>query len=104
MVVDTERLGPGRRSTSGLAGAVVLEESVNFGKTLPEYGSQHGFLLNSDSRIKHANPVMWVRALDVLLGRIKAGGFDLGTIAGVSGAGQQQIGRASCRERVCSTV
>jgi xylulokinase len=77
MVVDTDR------------GAVVLEESLNFGKTLPEYGSQHGFLLNSDSRIKHANPVMWVQALDVLLGRITAGGFDLGTIAGVSGAAQQ---------------
>jgi xylulokinase len=77
LVVDTAR------------GAVVLEESVNFGKALPEYGSPHGFIPNEDARIKHANPVMWAHALDVLLSRLKAGGFDLGSIAGVSGAGQQ---------------
>src|SRR5262245_35540594 len=77
LVVDTDR------------GAVVLDESVNFGKTLPEYGSPHGFIPNADARIKHADPVMWVAALDVLFGRVKAGGFDLGSIAGVSGAGQQ---------------
>src|SRR5262245_26660127 len=77
MVVDTDR------------GVVALDESVNFGKTLPEYGSPHGFIPDPDARIKHANPVMWVQALDVLLGGLKAGGFDLGSIAGVSGAGQQ---------------
>jgi xylulokinase len=32
---------------------------------------------------------MWVAALDLLLERVKAGGFELGRIAGISGAGQQ---------------
>ena len=77
MVVDTDR------------GAVVLDESVNFGKTLPQYGSPQGFLPNADPSIKHANPLMWVHAVDVLFERLVQGGFDLGSIRGVSGAGQQ---------------
>jgi xylulokinase len=32
---------------------------------------------------------MWVEALDVLLGKLKAQGVDLGRVAGISGAGQQ---------------
>jgi len=77
MVVDTKR------------GAVVLDESVNFGGALPQYGSPQGFIPNADPRIKHANPVMWAQALDVLFERVTAGGFDLGSVRGVSGAGQQ---------------
>jgi xylulokinase len=77
IVVDTERR------------TIALDESVNFGKSLPEYGSPHGFLPNPDARIKHANPLMWVQALEILIERIKTKGFDLGSIEGVSGAGQQ---------------
>jgi xylulokinase len=77
LVVDTE------------AGRVVLEESVNFGQALPEYESQSGFLAHPDMRIKHANPLLWVAAIDCLFERIAARGFELGTLNGVSGAGQQ---------------
>jgi xylulokinase len=77
MVVDTER------------GVVVLDESLNFGKSLPQYGSPQGFLPNPDPRIKHADPLMWVHAVDVLLGRLASGGCDFSQIAGISGAGQQ---------------
>jgi xylulokinase len=77
MVIDTE------------AGRVVLDQSVNFGKALPEYGSPSGFLPHEDPRIKHADPLMWVAALDLLLGNLKAAGVDLGKIKGLSGAGQQ---------------
>jgi xylulokinase len=77
LVVDTD------------TGSVVVDEAVNFGKDLPEYASPHGFLAHDDASVKHANPLMWVAALDLLLARVKAKGFDWSRVAGVSGAGQQ---------------
>lgn len=70
-------------------GRVVLEESVQYGSALPEYRSPHGFLEHADPALKHSDPLMWVDALDLLLERVRARGFDLGRVAGVSGAGQQ---------------
>src|SRR3954467_13427203 len=70
-------------------GQVVLDESVNFGKALPHYRSPSGFLAHDDARIKHADPLMLVEALDLLLGQLKARGVDFGNVEGVSGAGQQ---------------
>ncbi len=77
LVVDTD------------AGRVVLDRSINYGSALPEFHSPHGFLENADPAVKHSDPLMWVEALDRLLESIRASGFDLGSIAGVSGAGQQ---------------
>ncbi|RYZ05886.1 MAG: carbohydrate kinase [Myxococcales bacterium] len=77
MVIDTD------------TGRVVLDQSVNFGEALPQYGSPSGFLPHEDPRIKHANPLMWVAALDLLLGKLKSAGTDLSQIQGISGAGQQ---------------
>ena len=71
------------------AGNIVLDESLNFGKELPEFKSPHGFLEDEDARVKHSDPLMWVAALDVLFARIKHKGFDLSSVRGVSGAGQQ---------------
>lgn len=68
---------------------IVLSESVNFGKSLSEFGSPHGFLEVEDPRRKHANPLMWVAALDLLFDTIRKKGFDLGKVKGISGAGQQ---------------
>ena len=77
MIIDT---GTGR---------VVLDESVNFGKNLPHYGSPSGFLPSEDQQLKHADPLMWVEALDLLLGQLKARGTDFSAVEGISGAGQQ---------------
>ncbi|HEY3256863.1 MAG TPA: FGGY family carbohydrate kinase [Polyangiaceae bacterium] len=71
------------------AGQVVLQEAVNFGQDLPEYGSPHGFLPNPDAQLRHANPLLWVAALELLFSRMKAGGFDFSLLRGVSGSGQQ---------------
>jgi xylulokinase len=68
---------------------VVLDESVNFGRDLPQYRSPHGVLPNSDPRVCHSDPLMWVEAVDLLLSRVRAKGFDWSTVAGISGAGQQ---------------
>jgi xylulokinase len=71
------------------SGEVVLDQSLNFGAELPAYHSPNGFLENADPSVKHSDPLMWVAALDLLLERVKASGFDFSRIAGVSGAGQQ---------------
>jgi xylulokinase len=71
------------------SGKVVLDESVNFGQDLPEYQSPTGFLSSADPQLKHADPLMWVAAIDRLLEKVVASGFDLSRVHGVSGAGQQ---------------
>src|SRR4051812_44990740 len=81
------------------SGRVVLDESVNFGHALPEYHSPHGFLDNADPRVKHADPLLWVAALDLLLEKIVSSGFDLSRVQGVSGAGQQH-GSVYLRTRI----
>ena len=77
LVIDTE------------AGHVVLEESVSFGQALPEYASPHGFLPHADAQLRHANPLLWVAAIDALFEKLQARGFDFSAVRGVSGAGQQ---------------
>jgi xylulokinase len=67
----------------------VVDRSVSFGDRLPHYRSPNGFLASDDPRVKHSDPLMWVEALDLLLGELRAAGVDLSTVNGVSGAGQQ---------------
>lgn len=68
---------------------VVLDESVNFGRDLPQYGSPEGVLPNPDPKVRHSNPLMWVEALELLLERVRARGFDWSRVDAISGAGQQ---------------
>src|SRR6185436_15980492 len=77
LVVDTD------------SGRVVLDQALNFGAELPEFHSPHGFLENADARVRQSDPLMWVAALDKLLDKIRASGFSLDKIAGISDAGQQ---------------
>ena len=77
LVVDTER------------GQVLLEESVNYGQALPEFQAPYGFLAHPDPKLKHADPLLWVAALERLLAALVARGFDLSTVRAVSGAAQQ---------------
>lgn len=70
-------------------GQVVLDESVNFGKDLPAYDSPQGVLRNESALVRHSDPLMWVEALDLLLSRVRAKGFDWSQVDGISGAGQQ---------------
>lgn len=70
-------------------GAVVADHSVNFGKDLPQYGQPHGYDESGVRGEVHANPLMWVEALDLLLGRMKDAGVDFSQVTAVSGSGQQ---------------
>lgn len=70
-------------------GAVCANHSVVFGERLPQYNSPKGFLVHEDPRVRHSDPLMWVEALELLLGDLVKAGVDLGSVRGVSGAGQQ---------------
>jgi xylulokinase len=69
--------------------AEIISESVNFGQELPEYKSPSGVLDNPDPLVCHANPMMWLAALDLLLEKLVKNGAPLGDIEGISGSGQQ---------------
>lgn len=71
------------------AGTVEASDSANFGADLPQYGQPHGYDESGKRGEVHANPLMWVEALDLLLGRMKEAGIDFSRIEAVSGSGQQ---------------
>lgn len=68
---------------------VIYEKGVNFGKDLPQYKSPNGFLENKNELVRHADPMMWVAAMDLLFSQMKADGFEFAKIDCVSGSGQQ---------------
>eukprot|EP00943_MAST-04B_sp_MAST-4B-sp1_P006083 g6083.t1 len=74
--------------------SVLVEESVNFGKALPQYNAPQGFIRNASSSGEHvqsevhSNPLMWLDAVELLLEKLKKK-CDLSKIKFVSGAGQQ---------------
>lgn len=69
-------------------GRIVHEDSVNFGKDLPAYQSPSGFIPGGKHGEVHADPRMWIEALDLLLSRV-AENFDLSQIISVACSGQQ---------------
>ena len=72
-----------------VAGVIDFEGTVNFGEDLPSFGQPNGFLPGGKDGEVHADPLMWLEALDLLLGRMKAAGVDLGRVEAISGSGQQ---------------
>lgn len=70
------------------AGRIVRTESVNFGAELPHYGAPNGFIPGGAGGEVHADPRMWLEALDLLLGRLGAV-VNLDAIEAVAVSGQQ---------------
>ncbi|XP_064475236.1 xylulose kinase-like [Ornithodoros turicata] len=68
---------------------VVCEATVQFDNDLPEYRTQNGVNRQKDRLTVTAPPVMWAKALDMLLERLKVAGLDLASITSVSGSAQQ---------------
>lgn len=68
--------------------SIVAGASVNFGRDMPMYLSPSGFLPNNDPLVRHADPLMWLDALDMVLSRLSKS-VDLSRISAVSGSGQQ---------------
>lgn len=69
-------------------GVITCQLSVNFGTDLPHYQSPSGFLAGGLDGEVHANPLMWLEALDLLFCRLREAS-DLSQIRLIAGSGQQ---------------
>ena len=68
--------------------SIVHESSVHFDKDLPSYGTENGAIKGPDEGEVTSPVAMWLDAFDLLMERMKKGGVDFASIAGISGAGQ----------------
>lgn len=71
-----------------VSGKIVASCSVNFGKDLPDYGAPSGFIPGGKNGEVHADPRMWLDALDLLFARLSQE-VDLSRIEIIAGSGQQ---------------
>lgn len=67
----------------------VAEALVNFDTDMPEYKTSGGVHRHKDGLTVTSPPMMWVKALDLLLERLQSAGADFSSIAALSGSGQQ---------------
>lgn len=67
---------------------VLQEEAVKF-DDLSNYKTTGGCHVNQDGLTVTSPTIMWVEALDLLLGKMKSSGADFSKIQALSGAGQQ---------------
>uniref|UniRef100_A0A8D1UY27 Xylulose kinase n=1 Tax=Sus scrofa TaxID=9823 RepID=A0A8D1UY27_PIG len=68
---------------------VFYEDSVHFDRDLPEFRTQGGVHVHEDGLTVTSPVLMWVQALDIILEKMKASGFDFSQVLALSGAGQQ---------------
>ena len=68
---------------------IVTEAFVHFDKDFPEFKTQGGVHKHEDSLIVTAPTLLWVKAFDLIFERLKEKGLEFGSVACVSGAGQQ---------------
>ena len=69
-------------------GSITHESSVNFGSDLPSFNAPNGFIPGGGDGEVHADPLMWIEAIDLLFFRL-AENFDLSQITAVAASGQQ---------------
>ena len=76
LVIDTQQ------------GHIVADCSINFGQAFPYYNAPSGFIPDGSNGEVHADPRMWLDALEKLLDTLSQT-CDLSQITAISGAGQQ---------------
>lgn len=68
---------------------VTYQSNVQFDSDLPQFRTQGGVHIH-ENRVTVTSPVlMWVKALDLLLEKMKSCGFDFSRVKAISGSGQQ---------------
>ncbi|KAG8189581.1 hypothetical protein JTE90_023651 [Oedothorax gibbosus] len=68
---------------------ITHQSVVNFDLDLPEFRTHGGVHNHDDGLTVSAPTIMWVKALDMLLERLKLEGLDFSTVSALSGAAQQ---------------
>ncbi|NRA38154.1 MAG: carbohydrate kinase, partial [Planctomycetes bacterium] len=70
--------------------SIVVEEQVHYSSELVHYNVTDGVLINEQQpQVVHAPPLMWVEALECLLGKLKNNGVALTDVVAIAGSGQQ---------------
>lgn len=69
-------------------GMVTAEASIHFGGDLTQYGAPSGFIPHGKDGEVHADPLMWLDALDQLFARLSEQ-IDLTKVSVIAGSGQQ---------------
>lgn len=67
----------------------LVHAEVKFDTDLPEFRTTGGANVGANKSEYFVQPVMWVKALDMVLDRLVVQGADLTTVAAVSGSAQQ---------------
>ncbi|XP_008161218.2 xylulose kinase isoform X2 [Chrysemys picta bellii] len=67
---------------------VIYEDNIHFDKDLPEFGTHCGVHVHSDKLTVTSPVLMWVKALDMILEKMKSSGFNFSHVRAFSGAGQ----------------
>ncbi|XP_043082667.1 xylulose kinase isoform X2 [Puntigrus tetrazona] len=68
---------------------VIHQNSVQFDSELPEFRTHGGVHVQDDKLTVTSPALMWVKALDVLLEKMRSNGFDFSRVKAISGSGQQ---------------
>lgn len=69
---------------------VIAEVSLNYAAEFPSYGTDHGVIRGVDPKVVSAPPLMWVEALDRMLGRlVDEHPRTMAKVAAISGSAQQ---------------
>lgn len=69
--------------------AILHEADVEFDVDLPEFRTAGGVVRGVDRGEVIAPPMLWVKALDMVMDRLVVAGVDFSTVEALSGAGQQ---------------
>ncbi|XP_017132540.1 xylulose kinase [Drosophila elegans] len=69
--------------------SVTYVAQIRYDVDLPEFGTTNGILPDGGPGEFLANPVMWVKALDMLMDCLAKQGADLHSVASIAGAAQQ---------------
>ncbi|MED6268587.1 hypothetical protein CHARACLAT_023947, partial [Characodon lateralis] len=69
--------------------SVVHQDSVQFDSELPEFRTQGGVHIHADKLTVTSPVLMWVKALDLLLDKMKRASFTFSQVKALSGSGQQ---------------
>lgn len=69
---------------------VLHETSVQFDNDLPEFRTHGGVVQNKEDPLRRVAPtLMWVKALDMILDKLRVCGVDFAKVAAISGSAQQ---------------
>ncbi len=68
---------------------VVFVDSVNYDRDLPQYNTHNGVMRDMPEGVSESDPHMWLEAVDMVFGRLKASGLPVAEIGCISVSGQQ---------------